>query len=62
MTLIKNSFHTDKTLASDAGGAAKTRAFMGQVRVSATKSGVTTAQMVDLDKAGAQVTLVLGAG
>ena len=62
MTLMKKTFNTDDTLKSDAQGAIKDRAFMGQVRVTATKDGVTTTKTVDLDKAGAQVKLVLGAG
>ena len=62
MTLMKKTFNTDDTLKSDAKGAVKDRAFMGQVRVSATKDGATTTQTVSLDTAGARLKLVLGAG
>lgn len=62
MTLMKKTFNTDETRKSDAQGAATSRAFMGQMRVTATKNGVTTTQTVDLDTKGAQVKLVLGAG
>ena len=61
MTLMKQTFNTDETLQSDAQGAIETRPFLGQVRVSASKNGVKTSRVVELDKAGAQVNLVLGA-